>query len=372
MKKLSECTVLIVDDTEENVDILVEALGDDYELSVAMDGKSVLEYIKFNTPDIILLDIMMPGISGYEVCSQLKANPVTEEIPIIFLSAMTDIESKKRGFELGAVDYITKPFNVYEVQARVNTHLSLMLVKHELSMQNVILEKKVTERTQELALTQETTIEAIAYLVEYRDPETGGHIKRTKNYVRILAKKLQENPKFTAMLSDDVIDNLYKSAPLHDIGKVGISDSVLLKTGKLTDEEFDEMKRHTMIGYEALFQAAQKLGENSFLENAMTLSRYHHEKWNGKGYPEHIHGEDIPIAGRIMAVSDVYDALISKRVYKPAFSHEKAVQIIAGESGKHFDPDIVEAFLQVSDQFHEIALMFSDSDEAEIPASKAQ
>lgn len=363
MKKLSDCTVLIVDDTEENVDILVEALGEDYDLSVTMDGTAALDYVKNEHPDIVLLDIMMPGINGYEVCAKLKKDPDTAEIPIIFLSAMTDIESKKRGFELGAVDYITKPFNVYEVQARVNTHLSLMLAKQELSMQNVILENKVTGRTRELALTQETTIEAIAYLVEYRDPETGGHIKRTKNYVRILAKKLQESPKYRDILTDEMIDNLYKSAPLHDIGKIGIRDEVLLKTTKLTDEEFEEMKTHAQIGYDALCQASQKLGENSFLQNAMILSKYHHEKWNGSGYPGHIAGEAIPIAGRIMAISDVYDALISQRVYKRAYSHEEAVKIIAEESGRHFDPELVEAFLSVSDQFNRIAQMFSDADE---------
>ena len=362
MKKLSECTVLIVDDTEENIDILVEALGDDYDLSVTMDGNSTLEYAKAENPDIILLDIMMPGISGYDVCSKLKGDPATAEIPIIFLSAMTDIESKKKGFELGAVDYITKPFNVYEVQARVNTHLSLVLAKRALSMQNVLLEKRVMERTMELALTQETTIEAIAYLVEYRDPETGGHIKRTKNYVRILAKKLQEKPKFSDLLSDSVIDNLYNSAPLHDIGKIGIRDDILLKTSRLTNEEFEEMKTHTKIGYDALCLASKKLGENSFLQNAMTLAKSHHEKWNGTGYPDQLSGADIPIAGRIMAVSDVYDALISERVYKPAIPHKEAVKIIAEESGKHFDPEIVEAFLSVSKQFHEIALMFSDSE----------
>jgi len=364
MKKLSDCTVLIVDDTEENVDLLVEALGEGYDLSVAMDGTTALEYVKTERPDLILLDIMMPGISGYEVCSKLKSNAETAEIPIIFLSAMTDIESKKRGFELGAVDYITKPFNVYEVQARVRTHLSLMLAKKELSMQNVILEKKVRGRTRELALTQETTIEAIAYLVEYRDPETGGHIKRTKNYVHLLAKKLQEKPKYKDILTDEMIENLYKSAPLHDIGKIGIRDDVLLKTTKLTDEEFEEMKTHAQIGYDALCQASQKLGENSFLQNAMILSKYHHERWNGAGYPDHVAGEDIPIAGRIMAISDVYDALISERAYKPAFSHEEAMKIIREESGRHFDPELVEVFLSVSDEVHQIALLFSDAEEA--------
>ncbi|HPF87336.1 MAG TPA: HD domain-containing protein [Candidatus Limiplasma sp.] len=181
--------------------------------------------------------------------------------------------------------------------------------------------------------------------------------------MRILAKKLQENPKYKPILTDEMIDNLYKSAPLHDIGKIGIRDEVLLKTTKLTDEEFAEMQTHAQIGYDALRQASQKLGENSFLQNAMILSKYHHEKWNGKGYPDHIAGESIPLAGRIMAISDVYDALISQRVYKRAYTHEEAVKIIREESGKHFDPELVEAFLAVSDQFDEIARIFSDANE---------
>jgi putative two-component system response regulator len=281
---------------------------------------------------------------------------------------MTDIESKKKGFELGAVDYITKPFELREVQARVHTHLALMLAKQELSMQNEILEERVAERTRELSLTQEATIEAMAYLAEYRDPETGGHIKRTKNYVRVLAEKIRELPKYRDLLSDEVIDILYKSAPLHDIGKIGIRDDILFKPGKLTTLEFEEIKMHTLIGYNVLNQATQKLGENSFLKYAMLFCKYHQEKWDGTGYPNKLSGEDIPIAGRIMAIADVYDALISKRVYKPAFSNQKAVQIITAERGKHFDPELVDAFLEVTDKFREIAIMFSDRQQGDSAA----
>ncbi len=361
MKKLSDCTVLVVDDTEENIDILVGALGDDYEIAVAMDGVSALEYIQAEKPDILLLDIMMPKMSGYEVCAALQSKKETADIPIILITAMTDIESKTKGFQLGAVDYITKPFDISEVQARVHTHLSLMLAKQELAMNNELLEEKVRERTHELCLTQETTIEAIAYLAEYRDPETGGHIKRTKNYVRVLAKKTQELPRYSDLLTDDVIANLYHSAPLHDIGKIGIRDEILLKPGRLTEEEFAEMKQHPLIGYNALFQASERLGDNSFLQYAMTLSRYHHEKWNGSGYPDGLAGENIPIAGRIMAIADAYDALISERVYKPPFSHEKAVSIIVADRGTHFDPMLVDVFLTISDEFHKIAQQYSDA-----------
>ncbi|MBC3797517.1 HD-GYP domain-containing protein [Acetobacterium tundrae] len=360
MKVLSECTVLIVDDTEINIDILVEALGDDYELSVAMDGESTLEIVKMERPDLILLDIMMPGMSGYEVCKKLKTNAATSDIPIIFLTAMTDIESKRRGFEAGAVDYITKPFEILEVKARVQTHLFITMARNELAMQNEILEKRVAERTRELCLTQEITIEALASLAEYRDPDTGGHIERTKNYVRILAEKLSTYEKYKTILNDEVIQIFYKSAPLHDIGKIGIRDDILLKPGKLTHDEFEEMKRHTVIGYEALRIAALKLGENSFLKHAMEFAKYHQEKWDGSGYPDGLSGYDIPLAGRIMAIADVYDALISKRVYKPPFTHKKAVEIIKEGRDSHFEPLMVDAFQEVQELFRQIAIKYAD------------
>lgn len=332
--RLSGCKILIVDDTEANIDILVEALEEDYELSVATDGFAALECVELEKPDLILLDIMMPGMSGYEVCEKLKADSETSAIPIAFLSAISDAECKVRCFEAGAVDYITKPFEIIEVKARVKTHLSLELAKRELALKNDELERKVVERTNEICLTQDVTIEAIASLAEYRDTETGGHIYRTKNYVKLIAKRLQEKGKYLDSLSDGVIEMFYKSAPLHDIGKIAIRDEILLKPGKLTEEEFNEMKKHTTIGSEVLSVPLKKLGENSFLKYAMEFSKYHHEKWDGSGYPGGIKGEEIPISGRIMALADVYDALISERVYKPAFSHEEAVDIIKAESGK--------------------------------------
>ncbi|AFA48536.1 response regulator [Acetobacterium woodii] len=360
MKKLSECSILIVDDTEINVDILVEALGDDYELAVAMDGESALEIIEMELPDLILLDIMMPGMSGYEVCEVLKKNPVTANIPIIFLTAMTDIVSKTKGFEAGAVDYITKPFEIMEVKARVQTHLFIKIAKNQLALQNELLEQRVLERTKQLCLTQEITIEALASLAEYRDPETGGHINRTKNYVKILSKKLSTYEKFKDILNEEMIQVFYNSAPLHDIGKIGIRDDILLKPGKLTKEEFEEMKKHTTIGYETLHIAALKLGENSFLRQAMDFARYHQEKWDGTGYPDGLAGDEIPIAGRVMAIADVYDALISKRIYKPSFTHKKAVEIINEGRGLHFDPIMVDAFGEVNEEFRQIAIKYAD------------
>lgn len=366
MKDIGECSLLVVDDTEANVDILVEALGDAYSVSVAMDGESALETVAEEPPDLVLLDIMMPGIDGYEVCRRLKAEPATAGIPVIFLTAMTEVANKTKGFEVGAVDYITKPFEVLEVQARVRTHLSLQLAKRELEQQNEILEVKVAERTMELALTQDVTIHSLASLAETRDNETGGHILRTQRYVKALAKKLAANPKFAQVLDARAIQLFYKCAPLHDIGKVGVPDAILLKPGKLDDEEFAIMKTHCELGYQALQRAEKLLAAEShlsFLTQAMDIAYTHHEKFNGAGYPRGLAGEAIPLAGRIMAVADVYDALICKRVYKPPFSHEKAVAIIQGDAGTHFCPDVVAAFLEIQEEFRAIALELADHEE---------
>ncbi len=366
MKELSQCSVLVVDDTEANVDILVEALGDTYDLSVAIDGESALEAVAENPPDLILLDIMMPGIDGYEVCRRLKKDPSRAKIPVIFLTAMTEIENKTKGFQLGAVDYVTKPFEIMEVQARVKTHLSLILAGRELERQNEILEIKVAERTMELALTQDVTIHSLASLAETRDNETGGHILRTQRYVKTLAKKLASNPKYAEALDARTIQLFYKCAPLHDIGKVGVPDAILQKPGKLTDQEFAIMRTHCELGYQALLKAEQLLAAESqlsFLSQAMDIAYTHHEKFNGTGYPRGLAGQDIPLSGRIMAVADVYDALICKRVYKPPFTHEKAVAIISGDAGTHFCPDVVAAFLEVREEFRRIALELADHEE---------
>ena len=356
MNDLSMCNILIVDDTEENVDILVETLGDDYEISVAMDGESALEDIRENPPDLILLDIIMPGMDGYKVCEILKQDATTREIPVIFLTAMTEEQDEARGLALGAVDYITKPFSSQLVKSRVHNQLELKLHRDH-------LEALVRARTRELELTQEVTIESMGTLAEYRDPETGGHIKRTQNYIRLLADHLRNHPGYKATLDDQTIELLYKSAPLHDIGKVGVCDSILLKPGKLTDEEFDEIKKHPLYGSNTIAVAEKKLGENCFLQIARIIAESHHEKWDGTGYPYGKKGKDIPIFGRLMAVADVYDALISKRVYKPPFSHKKAVAIITEGKGTHFAPEIVDAFLELEDQFRQIALKFADFDE---------
>lgn len=366
LNDMEECTVLVVDDTEANVDILVDALGDLYDVAVAMDGESALELVEEDPPDIILLDIMMPGLDGYEVCGRLKADPTTAGIPIIFLTALTEIENKTKGFQAGAVDYITKPFEVLEVQARVKTHLSLVLASRELAAQNEILEIKVAERTIELAQTQDVTIHSLATLAETRDNETGGHIIRTQHYVRALAEMMAEQPAHAAELDKQTVELFFKSAPLHDIGKVGVPDAILLKPGKLTADEFEIMKTHAFLGYQALVKAEEAYALDKkphFLKHARDIAHTHHEKWDGGGYPRGLKGNEIPISGQIMAVADVYDALICKRVYKPAFPHEKAAAIINNDSGSHFAPDVVAAFNAREDEFRRIASEFADAEE---------
>ncbi len=356
MTDLSHCTVMVVDDTETNIDIMVETLGDSYEVAVAIDGETALQDIAETPPDIILLDIMMPGIDGYEVCKRLKDDPKTEGIPIIFLTSMIEEQNESKGLGLGAVDYIAKPFIPQLVKSRVRNQLELKMYRDH-------LEELVKARTHELELTQEVTIESLGTLAEYRDPETGGHIKRTQNYVKLLADYLKNHPKFQDSLDSNVIKMLYKSAPLHDIGKVGIPDNILLKPGKLTAEEFEEMKKHAAYGRDVIASQEEKLGEGSFLSQAKEIAGSHHEKWDGTGYPHGLSGNDIPVLGRLMAIADVYDALISKRVYKPPFSHEKAIAIISDDKGKHFDPDMVDAFLALEEQFRQTAIEFADFDE---------
>lgn len=356
MADYSYFSVLVVDDTETNIDIMVEALGEDYEVRVALDGETALEHVSEEKPDLILLDIMMPGMDGYEVCERLKKNPETHDIPIIFLTAKSEEQDEARGLALGAVDYVTKPFSPGLVKARVNNQL-------ELKKHRDHLEDMVKERTREVALTQEVTIYSLASLAETRDPETGKHILRTQLYVKALAEQLKNRPAFKERLDDETINLLYISAPLHDIGKVGVKDEILLKPGKLTDDEFAEMKKHTVYGRDALRVAERLLGDNSFMRYARKIAYTHHEKWDGSGYPEGISGDAIPVSGRLMAIADVYDALVSKRVYKPPFSHQKAASIIREGRGSHFDPDMVDAFLLIQEEFKQIATNYSDSDE---------
>ncbi|SHN59674.1 response regulator [Desulfovibrio litoralis] len=358
----SKPTLLLVDDTPDNITLLCSLLGGQYRNKVATNGQKALK-IAFAEPhpDLILLDIMMPEMDGYEVCRQLKANPATKDIPVIFLTAKNQEDDETKGFELGAVDYITKPISPPILLARVHTQLTLKDARSFLERQNEILEKQVDQRTQQLASLQDVIIIAMASLAETRDNETGFHIRRTQNYVREMAAHLQEHPRFSAYLDKKTVELLKKSAPLHDIGKVGVPDRILLKPGKLTEEEFEIMKKHTIYGHNTILEAENNLGSpESFLSIAREIAYSHHEKWDGSGYPQGLKGDEIPISARLMAIADVYDALMSKRVYKEAMSHEQAKEIIVNGKGTHFDPDVVDAFIAIQDKFSLIAVEFAD------------
>ena len=355
-------TLLAVDDTADNLALLNDLLSKQYKVKLANSGAKALKIAAAAPPpDLILLDIMMPGMDGYEVCRQLKLQAATRDIPVIFLTACADAEAERAGLEAGAVDYVTKPFNPPVLLARVKTHLALKAQADFLRDKSAFLEAEVDKRTREIRAIQDVTIHTLASLAETRDSETGNHIRRTQFYVKALARRLCENPGLAAILTPRYIEMLFKSAPLHDIGKVGIPDSILLKAGRLTPDEFEIMKTHTTLGREAIEHAEQQLGmQVDFLSMSKDIAQSHQEKWDGSGYPQHLAGEAIPLSARLMAVADVYDALISRRVYKAAMSHEQAAAIIIAGRGQHFDPDIVDAFLAIQEEFRAIAARFSD------------
>ena len=354
--------VLVVDDTPDNLALMGGLLKDDYLVKVANSGEKALRIASSeHPPDLVLLDIMMPGMDGYEVCRRLKEERATRDIPVIFLTALNDEADEQRGLELGAVDYITKPVSPPLLLARVATHLRLKETADCLRDQNSFLEKEVARRTLEVRTIQEVTILALASLAETRDTDTGNHLRRTQLYVKALAGSLQDSPRFSGALSDSAVTMLFKSAPLHDIGKVGIPDRILLKPGKLEPAEFEVMKQHTVIGRDAIEHAEQHLGRHvDFLHMAKEIALYHHEKWDGSGYPEGLAGDRIPVPARLMALADVYDALISRRSYKEGLGHEEALRIITSGRASHFDPDVVDAFLGLGETFREIAASFTD------------
>jgi len=348
--------LLIVDDKKINRQLLKSHLENAgyAEVLQAASGQEAMDMVKLKKPDLVLLDIVMPGMDGYEVCKRLKSNEQLKEVPVVFLSAVTDTRDKVKAFEQGGVDFITKPFKFEEVQARVHTHLTIHSLQRELEIKNSHLEQLVQEKVREISDTQMATIFAIARLVETRDYDTGMHLERTRNYCRLLAERLSRHPSYKATINDDFIRRIYDISPLHDIGKVGVPDAILLKLGKLTSEEFESIKKHTVTGAQYLQVIKEKFPGSAFIAMGVEIARSHHERWDGGGYPDGLRRENIPLSARIMALSDVYDALRSKRPYKEAFSHEESREIIVRESGKHFDPLIVEAFLSLETQFEQI------------------
>ncbi|MCE1248113.1 MAG: response regulator [Firmicutes bacterium] len=348
-------TILIADDTEVNIDILVNTLQDDYELSVALDGETAIQITEDILPDLILLDIMMPGMNGYEVYGKLKESQTTSGIPVIFITALSDEENEAYGLKMGAVDYITKPFNPELVKARIRNHIELKGYRDD-------LEHMVSKKVRQLSQAKAAIIASMGILAEFRDPETGAHIHRTQNYVKILAEGLA--PKKTDLFKPEDIELLYQSVPLHDIGKIGIPDYILLKPGKLTHDEFEEIKKHTIYGSQAIQRTEKYLGTNTFLYLAREVAEFHHEKWDGTGYPHGLKGNEIPLSARIMAVADVYDALTSRRPYKDAIPHSETLRIITEGDGRtmpgHFDPDLLSVFLETAPEFEKISIQFQD------------
>lgn len=361
-KTADKPTVLVVDDMPENLMVLGELLQSDYLVRIANSGQRALTVAKSKPyPDLILLDVMMPDMSGYEVLELLHADPATRNIPVIFVTAMGSDADEEKGLMLGAVDFIHKPIKPVIVQARVRTQLELKAARDALHHRNLNLETEVQRRIRENQMIQNVSIRALASLAETRDNETGNHIRRTQHYVKVLAEALSRQPAYAHRLDEKTIGLLFKSAPLHDIGKVGIPDAVLLKPGPFDSDEMTIMKTHTRLGLEAIEHAERQLGmEVDFLRHAKEIAYSHQEKWDGSGYPEGLSGEAIPLSARLMALADVYDALISRRVYKPPFSHEQAKEIICNGRGSHFDPAVVDAFLAQEERFIEIARTFSD------------
>jgi len=357
-------TILIVDDTPENLDVLSEILLPHYHVRAAGGGARALAIARSEPrPDIVLLDVMMPDMDGYEVLRQIRDDTATRDIPVIFVTALDEDTDEVTGLYAGAVDYISKPVRPAVVLARVRTQLELARARETLRSQNAWLDAEVRRRMRQNLVVQDVAMRALACLAEVRDQETGHHLIRTQRYVRILAEELSSNTRFVDYLTPDRIDLYVKAAPLHDIGKVGVPDHILLKPGKLTPDEWAVMKTHATIGAEAIRRAvADQPDKNGleFLEVAAEIANFHHEKWDGSGYPTGLAGDRIPLCARLMALADVFDALSSKRVYKDRFDAERARAIIVEGRGIHFDPDIVDAFVARETELRRIAGEFSD------------
>lgn len=367
---MSKPLLLIVDDEPINLRVLSEALKADYELMAATSGAQVLSQLDVHSEkiDLILLDVNMPEMSGMEVLDKIKATPVWSDIPVIFVTALNQEGDEAAGLERGAVDYITKPISAPIVLARIRTQLTLRAAKKALAEQNLILEQKVQDRTAEIRYTQEVVINALTSLAETRDQETGLHIVRTQHYVKQLAELVRDLPEYCEELNDETIDAMFRTAPLHDVGKVGIPDRVLLKPGKLDAEEWDIMRTHASLGGDALSKARElskdrlsgSLHGDCFLKYAEEIAYCHHEKWNGSGYPNGLSGNEIPVSARLMAIADVYDALVSKRCYKNAMTHDEALAIMEEGKGEHFDPVMLDVFLEHAHLFLDIAEKYKD------------
>jgi putative two-component system response regulator len=329
-------------------------LKDNYKVYPIPSGEILLDLLEKITPDMILLDIDMPDMNGYEVIVKLKQTPKLEDIPVIFLTALSDSENEFKGLSLGAIDYIFKPFAAPLLLKRIENHLQFHASKIQLKQFNESLEDLVRSKTMQVTNLQNAVLSTVADLVEFRDDVTGGHISRTQKYLGILIDRMLDDKVYADEISSWNMDYLLPSAQLHDVGKIAISDTILNKPGPLTPEEFEIMKTHVTEGVKAIRKIEDNADEHSFLRHARLIAGGHHEKWDGSGYPAGLKGIDIPLEGRLMAIADVYDALISRRPYKNPFSTDEARRIIMEGRGKHFDPYLVDSFSKVADKFADI------------------
>jgi putative two-component system response regulator len=355
-------TVLVVTKSVTTVGLLAEALQDDYVVRVARQSEDPTALNHGLGPDMVLLDVNEPGDKGHDICRQLKSHALPKELPFVFLALQQSMDEESLSVELGVVDHIALPINPRILKSRIRVHFAIAEQATALRVNNAYLESEIDKRSRELALMQDTTILALASLAETRDVDTANHLRRTQHYLKALADSLKSNARFSDFLSEEVIDTLFKCAPLHDIGKVGIPDRILLKPGRYEPAEFEIMKTHPTLGRDAIGNAQKAAGASlEFFDIAKDLVYSHHEKWDGTGYPQGLRGDDIPIPARLMALADVYDALISPRIYKPGMTHHEAAEIIVRGNGKHFDPDVVHAFLRLEHEFMDIAQEFADS-----------
>ena len=359
--ELERPTILVVDDTPANLSLLGQILKDDYRVKLANHGQRALDLATAAPPDLLLCDVMMPGMNGFEVCRRLKANPDTARIPVIFVTAAMDVEDERLGFEAGAVDYIHKPVTPPIVLARIKTHLQIKRWQDFMEDQSAWLQQEVARQVNQVLQLQSSAIHVMVSMAEFRDEETGNHIRRTQEYVRLLGDWMMRQGLYPEELTPATVDRMAQAAPLHDIGKIAIPDHILLKPAQLNSEEFEIMKTHSLRGFEILEQARQSMGhDNPQLFYASQITRHHHERWDGSGYPDGLSGTAIPLAARLMAVADVYDALRSSRPYKRPFTHAATLNLIEEGRNRHFDPDVVDAFMALETEFANIAEALAD------------
>lgn len=355
-------TILIVDDMVENILLLKSLiLPMGFEVYTAQNGEEALQQVTESVPDIILLDLVMPVMSGFEVCERLKQNAKTRHIPIIIITGLSEREANIRAVKAGADDFIIKPFDRVLLEARIKVSFKTKRLQDALLQYSRDLEDRVRERTRQVELTQEVALFSLARLAESRDAETGEHLERIRRYAYILAQEMRDCNLYDELADGRFVEEIYLSSPLHDIGKVGIPDRILLKPGALTESEYAIMKTHTLIGGDTLRDADQEAGRHSFLTMGRDIAYHHHERWDGRGYPNGLRGEEIPLAARIVTLADVYDALSSRRPYKDAFSHARSREVVIAGAEKQFDPALVEAFTRCEDKFMDVHRRFHHS-----------